>query len=612
MFSDQKELSQQPATSEQKAEQSPQPGAGPSNTAVAQEAQRTRQSSQPSAPDLQGGGAAQFSSSVPVEITASKLRVRTEPTTKTKKNIIGRYARGEQVATFGKKGNWLKVNHQGQEAFIHGRYAKPTKTAPKETKQAAPAPAKQEPGPSVQDVVDTGAALGDAVVDPLSKVAHWFTGLVHKATDGHDEGCDHEDHDDETEVVKNDPVHNEPAKTDNLDDKNQQKTEPAPQPQPQPMPAPAGAAQLKDAGLATYLANLQNGHVDAAAHALAAVEQKSEAMAQGAKDNRNEEKRGEDRRLLVAALAELRAKIGSVGPGLDDAAAAKARAKLYRAAQSIAPYYSQGRNMDILETADNTRTCNLTSLAMCLESMGIGPSAYAGSTSKVVAAAKVSAWAPRVKKAGGGSGSYASLTNMRMPDFLQLCAIAECANGKSSDAMLAGGRKAWDRILSMNFLRKLAGHFGVSGSVHYFTTSTDEEKKGRGHLAGHGKKHRKEAYKLILARNKWEQSGDEKDRKKYEKLKKNAADVLGTGKSKIDQRLPVETYKRSIMEQVGPELDAGKAVLIHMAGHYTRLQSMNDEFIVGDDPGSYKKANMKILWEEARALAYFKSRIVFG
>ena len=73
----------------------------------------------------------------PVRVTARSLRVRSAPSTASQKNVVGRLTRGAVVTAHGKDGDWLRIEHDGQQCFIHGDYcvsfaAPPTKAEPKQ------------------------------------------------------------------------------------------------------------------------------------------------------------------------------------------------------------------------------------------------------------------------------------------------------------------------------------------------------------------------------------------------------------------------------------------------------------------------------------------------
>ena len=60
----------------------------------------------------------------PVKVTASALRVRTSPDTKSPKNVIGQLQHGATVNVVAHAGEWLEIDYKGQRAFIHGSYVK--------------------------------------------------------------------------------------------------------------------------------------------------------------------------------------------------------------------------------------------------------------------------------------------------------------------------------------------------------------------------------------------------------------------------------------------------------------------------------------------------------
>lgn len=572
------------------------------------------------------GGAAEvphttpWAQPIPVAITASTLRVRSAPDTSTSDTIVGRLHNGERVDTQGKQGDWLLVNHKGRMAFIHGRYAKPVEApvqapAASQTQEATAAPApstelstqpqQQAASPEAAQAI---AAAAQAIGVSLMAAMQWLAKVAPSCSD--------------EEAGKQDepPIPQGPQQQDVDAPVNQGsdpiKQEPTTPAQPKaPVVVPAGAAPLRDKEAAAFLAGLGNQQVNAAAHGVATLEQKFVALEDSQSQN---EETGGGRDELVTEIGSVRGLIAAIdGAGLDAATAAQAKGRLYRAVQEINPYYSQGRNIDVLETASSTRTCNITSLAMTLESIGIDANAYSGNRSKVLAAAKCSPYAPRVSgakhkvKEGGDWGRMAGL---RLPDFLQLAAIAECASGTSEEAILAGAGEAWDKILSIYFLKTLASRFGVAGSIKAFTTDTsqskDDSKKDLSALSGFGKKHRKDVEKLTDARNKAEESGSEKDQAAYQKLLGQEQDAMD-GKG-VETKLSIDEYKNAIIEQVGADLDSGKGVVVSISGHYVRLQSIHDTHVIVDDPGQTKRADRKVLWEEARAMGYFRHRLLLG
>ena len=67
---------------------------------------------------------------VQVRITASRLNVRTTPSSASRASIVGQLACGQSTEAFGREGDWLMIQFGGQHAYIHGGYVEPMETAP--------------------------------------------------------------------------------------------------------------------------------------------------------------------------------------------------------------------------------------------------------------------------------------------------------------------------------------------------------------------------------------------------------------------------------------------------------------------------------------------------
>lgn len=154
----------------------------------------------------------------------------------------------------------------------------------------------------------------------------------------------------------------------------------------------------------------------------------------------------------------------------------------------------------------------------------------------------------------------------------------------------------------------------MSGTVKPFTLdagkSREEQNKDASKLRGFSDKHRSSVEHLVDARNAMESSGTEKDREKYEK-KRTELDGAMSGKG-IEERIPIESYKQAVLSQIGPELDAGAAVVVQLSGHYVRLQAIHEDHVIVDDPARHARANRKLTWAEARAMGYFYHRLVLN
>lgn len=528
---------------------------------------------------------AAFPQPVSVKVTASALRVRSSPTSSQPDNIVGRLKKGQMATAVGRDGDWLRIDHDGQIAFIHGQYVR--------VNAAAAA------SPAAPSFVDNAAEIGSTIAEQLEAVFFWLSDVA-------DHKCD-EEHD-KPDVPNGPPTSPDkpvppPAVSDN-DVKPPAPDEPPVVVKP-PVVVPAGAAPLRDPELAAFLASQNNAAVNAVAHQLADAEK---AFGEIKQDNHEEQ--GKARDSHVATLGMLRSAVGALdSAGLDKAIAGQVKARLYRAIQDIAPYYSQGRNVNVLE-GDSTRTCNITSLAMTLESLGKSAADFKGNKEKVLAAANYSPYRDRIKgtaqgTVGGKGGDWSQMVGLRLPDFLQFVAIAECASGTSDSAILEGAQEAWNKILSIYFLENLANKFGVSGDIKSFTTTPGKKKEGFAALDKFGAANRKDAEALTDARNKAEASGSEKDKAAYEKLLAKEQDIMN-GNGKLD----IDDYKAAVIAEVGADLDSGAAVVVAITRHYVRLQAIHDDHVVVDDPGQAHRANRKVLWEEARAMGYFKYRLV--
>jgi len=56
------------------------------------------------------------------EVTASKLRVRSRPTTSTSRNIFDHVSRGDHVRIIGEYGRWYAIERPGRTGFVHSHY----------------------------------------------------------------------------------------------------------------------------------------------------------------------------------------------------------------------------------------------------------------------------------------------------------------------------------------------------------------------------------------------------------------------------------------------------------------------------------------------------------
>jgi hypothetical protein len=386
---------------------------------------------------------------------------------------------------------------------------------------------------------------------------------------------------------------------------------------------------LGDGRLAELVASVKHPAVTAAADELAALEERSRALFADKKGHSQTEEKGAGRDQLVEGIAKLRGLIaGIAGAGLPPAVAGEITRRMYLAINEVSPFYAQSTNTDLLEgkeqakelgtsTDVTTRTCNITSLGMALEALGRSPDDYTGNravVSAVAAAFKPEVAAATMKVSRGGD--WGAMAGLRMPDFLQLAAIAEQLKSAaaSQEQIVSAAKAAWSDILSIFYLEKLAKRFGVSTATKPFTLDPSKERKEQGKEAmafkGWAKKYRSAVEKMTDTRNQMEAAtGRRRDKleAEYAAMRKKLAAAFTDGAKGAPD---LAAYKQAVLTQIAPELEGGAQVEVSIAGHYVRLQAIHDDHLVIDDPARAARANRKVTWEEARAMGYFNYRLV--
>ncbi|HEX5143941.1 MAG TPA: hypothetical protein VFW21_08740 [Mycobacterium sp.] len=394
-------------------------------------------------------------------------------------------------------------------------------------------------------------------------------------------------------------------------------------------------AALSDHALEAMIGPLStNPAVVEVARDLAVLEHQTQTI-QRDKDNQELAK---DRDQLVADIGSLRLKIAALDKaGLRAEVLDKLKALLYRAIDQISPYYYQAPNIDILETANATATCNITSLSMALEGLGKSPGNYKGDKQTIAEISQVY----RSELAGANDRVGSALTGLRLPDYLELVAIARVLVGKSRRPRcpVATPKAIQDAVKyvlkdefvigNVGFLVGLAEDFGVPAHYKYLEFGEANKKnypRDGVHpsetLKIYGKEHRKAGEREADSRNEIEHidarlsSARGKDKERLEKQRTELqAKIVESGSlstGKIERELPLERYKETVIHGIMPEVDAGNQVVVGLYNHFVRLQSLDDDHIVVDDPGRSTRANLKITWEEARAMGYFWVWIVVG
>ena len=364
-----------------------------------------------------------------------------------------------------------------------------------------------------------------------------------------------------------------------------------------------------------YMDALGNPTLAAALGTLATVQQLSRKLSRGTRRN---EETGQGRDDLVSLIAQMRNQIAQLDhAGLKPAGLASIKAKLYGALRELTPYYEEWENAPILQDWHDGRTCNLTALAMALESVGKSANDFSGDREKVV---KVATWADSSLKRATrtvdkGDGDWARLTGLRLPDFLQVVATAECAKGTSDAAISAAKNAAWSWITHdvAEVMMRLAPLFGVSATPRWFNANASATRRANPQydsLAHFGRKHRGAIETEVDKRNRWEKTGSTHDKKAYESSRDaNSAALDGNG---LGDSLQLDSYKQAVRGNVGADLDQGRPIVVNLENHYVHLQQLAEDHIMVDDPGRMRRVNRKVLWDEARAMGYFKRWIVFA
>jgi len=337
------------------------------------------------------------------------------------------------------------------------------------------------------------------------------------------------------------------------------------------------------------------------------------------------EVKGKDRAVMVERIGVVRAQLATLGPSEDPNIVAFCVAVNHRL-EEIAPYHFQ-LNIPTIESPEKWSTCNVTSLAMCLEVLGIGPSSYPASEhKKLLAVASVFKGdiAQARLAADGTDASLSSLMGLRFPDFLELAAVVEFITSAEPghDEVVAAAVKAVRAKAQGPFLKELARKFGAPAKdkpIRWDPSRTrDENRETTDKLNDYDSAHRGNGghgvEQLSTARNIAEKATDPKtkaaDTKRYEALlPKQRAALEGEG---IEKDLSLESYKSAVIRELAPELDAGRGVIAGLYMHWTRLYGIDGDHILVQDPGAWNRTEINLTWAEARAMGYFWATIVVG
>jgi hypothetical protein len=366
----------------------------------------------------------------------------------------------------------------------------------------------------------------------------------------------------------------------------------------EPASLPSGGRPTTSSGvltgdLADMVRSAHNPAVDAAALKLTDLEHKYHAAkrAGGADHPAHGEMSGQDRDALVKEIAELRSMVAALTEaGIPATELARLQAAFYRAIDLVAPYYYQHNNV-MLEyskergaRADIFNTCNITSLGMCLQALGLSAQNY---DRPQLLAPIIQYFHKDIEKALEVANP--DLSGYRLPDVLGMAAVAENLSVKDKpghDHLETAASAAMSWVPNIEHMRILASRFGVGGQVGSF--HHDE-------LAAYGAAHHMEAAKRSDSRRQGRKVDDE-----------------GLSTPEIEKTLPLDKFRRDILSLIGPMLDQGKQVVAGQFNHFVRIESVSEQSVIKDDPGNWLRSNDKLTWEEVRALGLFENYLVLG
>jgi hypothetical protein len=315
--------------------------------------------------------------------------------------------------------------------------------------------------------------------------------------------------------------------------------------------------------------------IEAELNALAALQKK----AMGKRDTGEES--GAPRAELVERIGELRKAIKAIPD-------AGLRAGYFERLTAIAPFYTQYSNKAYLHTTAkivNDSTCNITTVAMGLELLGKSAGDYVGDRAKLEI---VENWVE------GRIGSEISTDSARLPDFLQLACIVEklgSVSDPTEEQLNEARRVALNEWITKgaSALITLFARFGVKASEVKSPESKD--------LRAIGSKYRDDLLRIASNRE---------GKGQHEVIGGNDVKDADLHESKVE----LNGYKEWVKEKYEPLLAEGQPVCLGMFNHWTRLQSIDDEHVVIDDPGGGRRANRTFTWEAARAVGLFWHSVV--
>ncbi len=228
----------------------------------------------------------------------------------------------------------------------------------------------------------------------------------------------------------------------------------------------------------------------------------------------------------------------------------------YRLLNEYTPYYAQKWNVNLLRKGKKKAraiTCNLTTLAMILNALGMSQSDFKGDKKLLT---HISTCLSFPGKSGVAPKSFAELARLRMPDFLQYVAV----------------------YATYEVLRKRL-------SSYRCTKNMCSDRRVCQHALGA----RKQAAQLVASSAKlW----------KWVAAKFGVKEVAFTDKRGTRWARSVLGFRQRITKALEGWLRQGAQVLVGRPGHIVRLQDFDNDKVVFDDP-SFGGKNTTLTWEQA-------------
>ena len=75
--------------------------------------------------------------------------------------------------------------------------------------------------------------------------------------------------------------------------------------------------------------------------------------------------------------------------------------------------------------------------------------------------------------------------------------------------------------------------------------------------------------------------------------------------TELDKIIPIAVYSKRVADALSAHLDQGHQIVGHMHGHFFRVESVEADGVIIDDPGTQLGKNKKLTWHEARAVGCF-------